>query len=96
MFDDETINDDEFFNEFDIDDTERINKEIDLIEQDTLEKKRNKKEKDKNYYVTNKELLEEIKKYQESKKKDPDGKRTYIRRTWNNDYENLHKIFTTP
>ena len=72
MFNDE-INDD-IFNEFDLDDAERINREIELIEQDTLEQKRNKKIKDKNYYVTNKELLEEIRKYQESKKNDPNGK----------------------
>ncbi len=67
----------DYVDELDITDSEQIAKEIDRIEQDSLDAKR-KKEKDKNYYVTNKELLAEIRKYIESKKNDPDGKRTYF------------------
>lgn len=91
---DNNLNDDSLdFNEFDINDVDQITKEIDKIEQDSINEKR-KREKDKNYYVTNKELLTEIRKYRESKAKDPTGQRTYIRRTWNNDNENMHKIFS--
>lgn len=74
-FDNEEYTDD--FDELDISDSDQIAREIDRIEQDSLEAKY-KKEKDKNYYVTNKELLAEIRKYCESKKKDPEGRRTYI------------------
>lgn len=74
-FDNEEYTDD--FDELDIYDSDQIAREIDRIEQDSREAKR-KKEKDKNYYVTNKELLAEIRKYCESKKKDPEGRRTYI------------------
>ena len=74
-FDNEEYTDD--FDELDIYDSDQIAREIDRIEQDSREAKR-KKEKDKNYYVTNKELLAEIRKYIESKKNDPDGKRTYF------------------
>ena len=82
------------FDELDISDEDQIAKEIDRIEQDSIEAKR-KKEKDKNYYVTNKELLREIRKYCESKKKDPEGRRTYFRRTWNYDNENMYTIFSS-
>ena len=91
-FDNEEYTDD--FDELDISDSDQIAREIDRIEQDSLEAK-HKKEKDKNYYVTNKELLAEIRKYCESKKKDPEGRRTYIWRTWNDDNENMYKIFIT-
>ena len=74
-FDNEEYTDD--FDELDIYDSDQIAREIDRIEQDSREAKR-KKEKDKNYYVTNKELLAEIRKDCESKKKDPEGRRTYI------------------
>lgn len=56
----------------DIDNGEQITREIEKIEQDSLNSKKPKK--DKEYYVNNKELGEEIRKYQESKKNDPEGK----------------------
>ena len=33
--------------------------------------------------------------YCESKKKDPEGRRTYFRRTWNYDNENMYTIFSS-
>ncbi len=73
---DEHINDeidDNFLNELDLEDEEQINNEIDKIEKDSLAAKKIKA-KDKVYYVNNKELAKEIKKYQDSKKNDPNGK----------------------
>ena len=77
MLDNDFNTDYDYTDELDITDSDQIAKEIDRIEQDSIDAKR-RKEKDKNYYVTNKELLAEIRKYCESKKKDPEGRRTYI------------------
>ena len=77
MLDNDFNTDYDYTDELDITDSDQIAKEIDRNEQDSIDAKR-RKEKDKNYYVTNKELLAEIRKYIESKKNDPDGKRTYF------------------
>ena len=83
----------EWDNEYD----KLINEEPDLFDDeeediDYKDRPPTKQEK-KEYYVKTADLIEEIRKYQESRKSSPDRKRIYFRRIRNNGFKNLYKIF---
>lgn len=65
---------DDEFSDFDFDE---FDKEFEKDEEESLLKKNKKKE----YYVKKADLIDEIQKYQDSKRNSPNGKRKSFRRT---------------
>ena len=85
---------DDYYNDEDIDS---------IVAQLPVKKKRNRRSSTDEYYVKGSELIEEIKKYQESKRKDAETRRCRYKLGPRrnklgfrlNDYENLYQIFFT-
>ena len=57
-----------------------------------MREKHQSEKKNKNYYVKSEDLVNEIRKYQESKKNDPEGKGIISEELRINDNEDMHKI----
>ena len=78
--------------QYDEDEDEEI---IDKIAAELLDKNADFDRK-KEFYVKAEDLKKEIQKFQDSKKETPDRKRKNIKRAWNHDNEDLHKILVAP